>query len=92
MDPNGATVSSQVPSPCVSEFEAYLEKVDVERRNVPKDGAVRKGRPRTISNDEFWERVLQSEKQRFENDYKSRTVSVEDIMVGAKRRPSTTQA
>jgi hypothetical protein len=80
--------TSQVPSPSLSDFEAFLGSLESERSNFPKDtttagkgaNAVLKSRKRQSSNDEYWENVLQKEKERCENDLGLNMVPVDDIM------------
>jgi hypothetical protein len=41
-----------------------------------------KSKPKTMSNNEFWQGVLESEQERLSKDLKTRTVAVEDILLG----------
>ncbi len=70
-------VGVDLPSPCLSEFEDFLEK-NVVGRQQPKEMATA---PKKISNDEYWEGILQSEKRRIEALNNSHLVPVEDIML-----------
>ncbi len=85
--------SSKVQSPCLSEFEAFLDEIDAQRKHLCKDDRNKEAscgedevskpvsaltsRQRT---DAWWEGVLESEKRRCEEDMKARTVAVEDIL------------
>jgi hypothetical protein len=68
--------SFDAPSPCLSEFERYLEKEVLEKQQKNNKELPKKQQ----TNDEYWEGVLQSEWKRFHD---SRLVSVEEMMVGA---------
>jgi hypothetical protein len=76
--------TSQVPSPSLSDFEAFLGSLESERSNSPKDTTTAakgdKAKKHRSSNDEFWENVLQKEKERCENDMRMNMVPVDDIM------------
>jgi hypothetical protein len=85
-------VSSQVPSPSsLSDFEAFLENLESERRNFPKDTtmqsngpiAVPKAKTHRSATDEYWENVLQREKERQANDFRFTMVPVDDTMLAA---------
>jgi hypothetical protein len=85
---------SKVQSSCLSEFEAYLDKIDAQRKHSSKDdseyestceqdkdaeqGSGTTSRERT---DAWWESVLERGKKRCEDDTNSRTVDVEDILL-----------
>ncbi len=71
--------SCDSPSPCLSEFERYLEKAVVEKQQK-NDKELPKQKQ---TNDEYWEGVLQSEWKRLHDDINSRLVPVEEMMVGA---------
>jgi hypothetical protein len=74
-----SATSFDAPSPCLSEFEIYLEKQDLEKQQK-NDKELPKQKQ---TNDEFWEGVLQSELKRLNDDTNSRMVPVEEMMVGA---------
>jgi hypothetical protein len=65
-----------VPSPSLSEFEDFLGAMEAKRTELPKK------RPANISNDEWWNLVLEAEKQRLADLVHSRQVEVNDIMLG----------
>jgi hypothetical protein len=85
---NLRNATSQVPSPSLSDFEAYLGDLESERSNFSKDAttaavgenAVIKAKNHRSSNDGFWENVLQKEKERLEDDLRANMVPVDDIM------------
>jgi hypothetical protein len=68
---NDESTSSHASSPCLSEFEEFLSKAQKSKQAH-----------KALPNDVFWENVLEAEKKRLEDDINSRTVSVEDIMLG----------
>jgi hypothetical protein len=41
-----------------------------------------KSKPKTMSNNEFWQGVLESEQEKLSKDLETRTVAVEDILLG----------
>ncbi len=71
--------SFDAPSPCLSEFELFLEKEVLEKQQKNDKELPKKQQ----TNDEFWEGVLQSELKRFNVDTNFRLVPVEEMMVGA---------
>jgi hypothetical protein len=85
---NLLNATSQVPSPSLSDFEAFLGDLESERSNFPKDtttaakgeNAVLKAKNHRSFDDDFWENVLQKEKVRLENDLRLNMVPVDDIM------------
>jgi hypothetical protein len=83
--------ASQVPSPSLSDFEAFLDELESERHNFPKatsnaskvQKAGSKGDNTRSANDEYWENILQKEKERLENDLRFKMVPVDGMMLGA---------
>jgi hypothetical protein len=69
-------ISASSASPSISEFETYLEGIEALRAQVPKV------RPANMSNDEWWESVLEGEKRRCADDQHSRQVEAGDILLG----------
>ncbi len=67
---------SVIPFPSLSEFEDFLGAMEAIRTEVPKK------RPANISNDEWWNSVLEAEKQRLADLVNSRQVEVDDIVLG----------
>jgi hypothetical protein len=67
---------SVVPSPNLSEFEGFLGAMEAIRKEIPKK------RPSNMSNDEWWNSVLEAEKQRCKDDVNSRQVEIDDILLG----------
>jgi hypothetical protein len=86
-----AQVLSQVPSPSLSDFEAFLDNLETERSNSPKDTttqtigpiAVPTAKTRRSATDEYWENVLQREKERQANDFRFAMVPVDNMMLAA---------
>ena len=67
---------SVVSSPNLSEFEVFLEAMETNKTKLPNK------RPANVSNDEWWNLVLETEKRRVaEMDY-TRQVDVSDILLG----------
>ena len=76
--------SSSTASPCMNEFESFLErraKLDLE--SVEPEPAMN-SKPKSMSNNEFWQGVLESEQKRLATDLETRTVAVEAILLGAE--------
>ncbi len=67
---------SVAPSPSLSEFEGLLGALEAIRKEVPIK------RRADMSNDEWWNSVLEAEKQRCQDDLHSRQVEVDDILLG----------
>lgn len=84
---NVSHVATQVPSLSLSDFGAFFDYLESERRNFPKDItiasngtiAVPKVKTHRSATDEYWESVLQSEKERLGFTM----VPVDAMMVGA---------
>jgi hypothetical protein len=69
-------------SPCMQEFESFLERRSQDNvDSVAQEGAMAR-KPKTMSNKDFWQGVLESEQQRLSKDLESRTVAVESILLG----------
>jgi hypothetical protein len=75
-------ISSTSASPSILEFETYLEKQGQGRPNDVAEVAAMKSRPKSMCNNEFWQGVLESEQLRLANDVQTRTVAVDDILLG----------
>jgi len=76
-------MTTTLASPDISEFEAYLERESLHglpEAVVPTCGE--RKRKRISTNDEYWEGVLQSEKERLLKDSEYYLTSVEAMMVG----------
>jgi hypothetical protein len=74
--------STTSASPCIEDFESFLERrsqVNIESV-FPEGPMIRK--PKTMSNNEFWQGVLESEQHRLSKDLDSRKVAVEEILLG----------
>jgi hypothetical protein len=76
--------TSQSASPSISEFKTFLgeREVKLQKQTINKgsDKFVVYERPANVSNNEWWESVLTSEKERLEADKHSKTVDVADIL------------
>jgi hypothetical protein len=71
--------SSKVQSPCLSEFEDFLEERDARRK---WEAEQREALPLLTSRqrtDAFWESILQNEKRRLAEDTLAPMINVEDI-------------
>ncbi len=81
---NAPASSAQLASPSLSEFENFLDEREASlQKQTIKQGSdkfVVYERPANVSNNEWWESVLTSEKERLELDKNSRTVNVSDIL------------
>ena len=67
------TTTMSAPSPSLSKFEVFLEK-QIDGHQLPQE---KEALPQKETNDAFWERILQGEIKRMEDDNNSRTVPVE---------------
>ena len=80
---NTGPATTTLASPDISEFEAYLER-EVQpvqpEPSVPTCGE--RKRKKRSNNDDYWEGVLQSEKERLQKDNECTLTSVEAMMVG----------
>jgi hypothetical protein len=80
-----ADMGANLPSPSLSEFENYLDEreANLQPKTIKKgsDKHVGYERPPNVSNTEWWESVLAAEKERCEQDTRSRTIAVADILL-----------
>jgi hypothetical protein len=81
---NAPASSCQLASPSLSEFENFLgeREANLQTQTIKQgsDKFVVYERPANVSNNEWWESVLTSEKERLEQNKNSRTVDVADIL------------
>jgi hypothetical protein len=66
----------------MQEFESFLERrsqVNIDSF-APEAAMIRK--PKAMSNNQFWQGVLESEQHRLSKDLEARTVAVEEILLG----------
>ena len=74
--------SSTSASPSMEEFETFLESRSQDNIASAAQEETMARKPKTMSNKDFWQGVLESEQQRLSKDLESRTVAVEEIMLG----------
>ncbi len=74
--------SSTSASPCMHEFDFFLEGRGQVNLDCVQPEAAMKSKPKTMSNNEFWQGVVESEQERLSKDLETRTVAVEDILLG----------
>ncbi len=74
--------SSTTASPCMQDFESFLERKSQDNIDSVAQEAAMARKPKTMSNNEFWQGVLESEQQRLSKDLESRSVAVEEILLG----------
>ncbi len=74
--------SSTAASPCMHEFESFLEgRAKLNLDSVEPEAAMN-SKHKTMSNNDFWQGVLESEQKRLATDVETRTVAVEEILLG----------
>ncbi len=80
---NTGPSTTTLASPDISEFEAYLER-ELQLVQPEPSGPTcgERKRKRRSNNDDYWEGVLQSEKERLQKDKECSLTSVEAMMVG----------
>ncbi len=74
--------ASTCASPCLHEFESFLNKRAALNLDCVEPEAAMTSKPRTISNNDFWQGVLESEQKRLATDLETRSVAVEEILLG----------
>ncbi len=74
--------SATSASPGIEEFESFLERRSQANIESASLEATMISKPKTMSNNDFWQGVLESEQQRLSQDLQSRTVAVEEILLG----------
>ena len=74
--------SSTAASPCMHEFETFLERRAKVNLDCVEPEAAMNSKPKTMSNNEFWQGVLESEQKRLSTDLERRSVAVDDILLG----------
>ena len=81
LEHNPKTTSTSA-SPCMQEFETFLESRSQDNIDSVAQEETMARKPKTMSNKDFWQGVLESEQQRLSKDLESRIVAVEEIMLG----------
>ena len=77
-------LSTNTASPNITEFEAFLEQDVATQRPLPNGATSVQGKQKKLSkNDEFWEGVLASEKQRLQQLSEAALTSVDAMMLGS---------
>jgi hypothetical protein len=80
-----ADMGANLASPSLSEFEHYLDEreANLQQKTITKGSVehVPYERPPNVSNAEWWELVLAAEKERCEQETRSRTIDVADILL-----------
>jgi hypothetical protein len=77
-------LSTNIASPNIAEFEAFLEQEVATQRPLPNGRTTIPGKQKKISRtNEYWEGVLAREKQRLQNLSHERLTSVDAMMLGS---------
>jgi hypothetical protein len=86
------STTTDIASPDISEFEAYLERALLPGQPEPVVSTTAERKRKRISkNDEYWEGILQREKERQLKDSEGSLTTVEAMMVGVQNEEDNEQ-